>query len=110
MEIDYTPEFKRTINKLSRRYRSIREDIEPLIELLKAGQTPGDPLKNIPYPAFKIRLKNSDNNKGKSGGYRVIYYLQHAEKTVLLTVHSKSHQEDMPDQELRRIIGKYEQD
>jgi mRNA-degrading endonuclease RelE of RelBE toxin-antitoxin system len=108
MEIDYAPEFKRTIKKLSRHYRSIRDDLEPLITSLKMGELLGDPLQNISYSAFKVRIKNSDNKKGKSGGYRVIYYLKTPEKTVLLTIYSKSHQSDVDDGEVRRIIDKYE--
>ena len=105
MEIDYTPEFKRTVKKLSRHYRSIRQDIEPLIRQLKLGAR----LSHSPYAVFKVRLKNSDNNKGKSGGYRVIYYLKYTDKIVLVTIYSKSDQGNMDDRELHRIIVRHDQ-
>lgn len=109
MALDYTPEFKRSVKKLMRRYRSIRRDLEPLFNVLEAGETPGDPLQDIGRAAFKVRVKNSDNQKGKSGGYRVIYYIKTAEKTVLITIYSKSLQSDIPAEDLRRIVAKYEE-
>lgn len=108
MTLAYTPEFKRALRKLSRRYRSLRVDLEPLLEALEAGETPGDQLQRSHYPAFKVRVRNSDTQRGKSGGYRVIYYLRQGDKTVLVTLYSKSDQEDVPPADVRRIIEKYE--
>lgn len=56
---------------------------------------------------FKVRLRNTDAHRGKSGGYRVIYYLETEEQTVLLTIYSKSDQSDMPTDVIRRIIEDY---
>lgn len=108
MTLDYTPEFKRAVRKLSRRYRSLRSDLQSLLDQLDTGETPGDQLQNTHYPTYKVRVQNSDARRGKSGGYRVIYYIRHIEKTVLVTVYSKSDQEDMPSEEVRRIIAKYD--
>ncbi|PCK09091.1 MAG: addiction module antitoxin [Alteromonadaceae bacterium] len=109
MSLNYTPEFKRALRKLSRRYRSLRGDLTPLLIELEAGKTPGDQLQSGGrYTAFKVRVKNSDSLKGKSGGYRVIYYLKSSDQTVLTTLYSKSEQSDIPVEELRRIIEKYE--
>jgi mRNA-degrading endonuclease RelE of RelBE toxin-antitoxin system len=38
-----------------------------------------DEVAGAKYQIFKVRLKNSDTRKGKSGGYRVIYYLKTSE-------------------------------
>lgn len=108
MEIGYTSEFKRTLRKLSRRYRSLRSDLQPLLDALETGETPGDQLQGTNHAAFKVRVKNSDSQRGKSGGYRVVYYLQHADKSVLITLYSKSDQSDIPPEEVLRIISKYE--
>ncbi|MFT7561953.1 MAG: mRNA-degrading endonuclease RelE of RelBE toxin-antitoxin system [Flavobacteriales bacterium] len=108
MEIDYAPEFKRSVKKLMRRYRSIRSDLEPLIEVFKVGKTPGDPLPGVDCRAYKVRLQNRDNKKGKSGGYRVVYYLKRADNVVLITMYSKSLQSDIAADDLQRIVAKYE--
>ena len=107
MVLSYTTEFKRALRKLSRRYRSLRTDLQPLLDDLSEGKTPGDQLQNTRYPTFKVRVKNSDAQKGKRGGYRVIYYLQKAEETVLVTLYSKSDQADIASEDVHRIIEKY---
>ena len=108
MEIGYTSEFKRNLRQLSRRYRSIRQDIETVISKLESDETPGDQVGGVGYTVFKVRVKNSDNKKGKSGGYRVIYYLRTATHTTLVTVYSKSDQSDVESSELQRIIRDYD--
>lgn len=108
VELEYTPEFKRATRKLSRRYRSIRTDIEGILNALESGEVLGDLLQHVGCSAYKVRLQNSDNNKGKSAGYRVVYYIKTASKIVLVTLYSKSDQSDVPADEIERIVAKYE--
>jgi mRNA-degrading endonuclease YafQ of YafQ-DinJ toxin-antitoxin module len=42
IEIFLTSRFKKDLNQLAKRYRSIRKDLEPLIEQLKSGEVLGD--------------------------------------------------------------------
>jgi mRNA-degrading endonuclease RelE of RelBE toxin-antitoxin system len=44
-----------------------------LIEKLQSGEVLGDRLSGLDIVVFKVRFKNSDIQKGKSGGYRLIY-------------------------------------
>ena len=88
-QIALTPHFKRDIRELAKRYRSIRSDLQPLIEQLQAGKIPGDRIAGIKFQVFKVRLKNSNIQKGKSGGYRVIYYLKNKREIILATISSK---------------------
>jgi len=53
---------------------------------------------------FKVRLKNSDKNKGKSTGYRVYYYLKIDEKVFLLTIYDKSEIEMINEEILNKMI------
>jgi mRNA-degrading endonuclease RelE of RelBE toxin-antitoxin system len=101
------PTFARNIRALIKKYRSILEDIQPIIVQLENGETPGDQVAGIGYPVFKLRIKNSDNQKGKSGGYRLIYYLNTNDKILLLTLYSKSEQDDVVAGDLRDIIEEY---
>jgi hypothetical protein len=55
-----------------------------------------------------LRVRNSDIQKGKSGGYRLIYYVKTSTAIVLLTIYSKSEQEDIAAEELLEIIVAYE--
>ena len=108
MKIEYTDAFKRQLRKLSRRYRHIRQDLDPLIAQLQNGTTPGNQVSGLGYTLYKARLRNRDNRRGKSGGYRVIYYLQSRDKIILVTIYSKSDQADIRAVEIRRIISSFE--
>ena len=39
-EVRFTPEFKRNLRQLAKKYRQIRSDIQPIIDVLLAGQRP----------------------------------------------------------------------
>ncbi len=87
--IEFTPEFKRNLRLLARKYRRIRSDVEPLLARLQTGETPGDQVRGTGFLIFKVRVKNSDLERGKSGGYRVIY-LATEERIILVTIYSNS--------------------
>jgi mRNA-degrading endonuclease RelE of RelBE toxin-antitoxin system len=108
VELRYTPEFKRNLRQLARKYRRIRTDLNPLLDVLRQGQIPGDQIPGVTYEVFKARVRNSDSGKGKSGGYRVIIQRLEAEIIVLLTLYSKSEQDDIPVHEIRAIIEERE--
>ena len=76
IEIALTLRFQKDLRDLAKRYRSIRKDLQILITQLQTGEMLGDEVAGAKYQVFKVRLKNSDTRKGKSGGYRVIYYLK----------------------------------
>lgn len=42
VQVEFTPEFKRNLRALARKYRHIRSDIEPVIEQLVSGQFVGE--------------------------------------------------------------------
>ena len=94
---------------LGKRYRNIRKDIQPVIEQLQAGELPGDRIPGMEYEIFKVRIKNSDIQKGKSAGYRAIYYLKTSDSIVLVTIYSKSDLSDIAVETVREILGQYEQ-
>jgi mRNA-degrading endonuclease RelE of RelBE toxin-antitoxin system len=70
---------------------------------------PGDKIPDVGYAVFKLRVRNSDTQKGKSGGYRLIYYVKTAMAIILLTIYTKSEQVDIAADDLRSIIAEYDQ-
>lgn len=102
--LGFTPEFIAAFNRLKKKYRNIDRDIQPLLDEIKSGSTPGDRIPGTGYTLFKVRLRNTDAQRGKSGGYRIIYYLQTAEQAFMVTVYSKTEREDISIDELRRIV------
>lgn len=110
IQIALTPRFKRDLRELAKRYRSIRTDLQALIEQLQAGEIPGDRIAGVKYQVFKVRLKNSNIQKGKSGGYRVIYYLKTDREIILATIYSKSDISDVNNETIEEAISEYEQE
>jgi addiction module RelE/StbE family toxin len=110
IEIALTPRFQKDLRDLVKRYRSIRQDLQTLIEQLQSGEVPGDEVAGAKYQIFKVRLKNSDTRKGKSGGYRVIYYLKTSKAIILVTIYSKSDFSDVSNETIDETIAKYEQE
>jgi len=104
-EIRFTPEFKRNLRQLSKKYRRIRSDIQPILDALSAGELPGDEIQGVGFTVYKVRVRNSDAQRGKSGGYRIIYYQPTTVAVVLITLYSKSEQQDIATEEIRAILA-----
>jgi len=99
-----TPEFIKNLKILKKKYKNIKKDVLELANELEKNPTMGTDLGNN---SFKIRIKNSDNNKGKSAGYRVITYCINDEKEVyLITIYFKSEKENILDLELKELIAR----
>ena len=108
MPVYYSDTFRRQLKRLSRKYRRIRADVQPLIEQLDAGETPGEQIQGTSYTVYKVRVANSDTQRGKSGGYRVIYYLQRQDDVLLVTLYSKTEQSDIEANDIIQIIQEEE--
>jgi mRNA-degrading endonuclease RelE of RelBE toxin-antitoxin system len=110
VKVDKSDKFRKDIKKLRKRHDSIEKDIQPLIEQLEAGKIPGDRIAENKYPVYKVRVRNSDIRRGKSSGYRVIYYTITLESILLTTIYSKSDMENISNKEVEDIIGEYERE
>ena len=104
VEIRITPEFQRKLKNLAKKYRQIPTDIQPVLEQLQVGEFLGDRIPDIGFRVMKVRIRNSDTQKGNSGGYRLIYWISSTTLIVLLDIYSKSDREDIEIDEIRQII------
>jgi len=93
---------KKDVKKLFKKYKSLKKDLLKLIEILEQNPHKGVHLgKNY----YKIRMKNSDNQRGKSGGYRVIYYVINENKEIWIAkIYSKSEIDNLPDEYIFSLI------
>jgi mRNA-degrading endonuclease RelE of RelBE toxin-antitoxin system len=109
VNIDLTPEYKQNLRKLSKRFRNIRSDVQPIIEQLQQGDIVGDRITGITeeYFVYKVRVRNSNIQKGKSAGYRLIYQVESSTSILLLTIYSKSDQTDIGANEILDIIAEF---
>ncbi|KAF0248415.1 MAG: hypothetical protein FD167_2183 [bacterium] len=78
-----------------------------MLDEVTKGNKLGDQIKGVVYEVFKARVKNSDSARGKSGGYRVIYQCKD-EQIILITIYSKSEQQDIEPFEIQKIISDYD--
>jgi mRNA-degrading endonuclease RelE of RelBE toxin-antitoxin system len=82
LKIQFTDVFKRQVRGLAKRYKRIKLDIQPVLDQLQSGDLVGDQIQGTGFTVFKVRIKNSDIQKGKSGGYRLIYYIKTSENIL----------------------------
>lgn len=72
IQVFFTPEFKRNVRTLAKKYHHIQSDVQPFIEKIQRGELIGDKVQGTGYAIFKVRIRNSDVSRGKSGGYLTI--------------------------------------
>ncbi|MBW4630799.1 MAG: type II toxin-antitoxin system RelE/ParE family toxin [Iphinoe sp. HA4291-MV1] len=95
------------MRELSKRFRNIRYDVQPIIEQLQQGNILGDRIGDLgeDYVVYKMKIRNSNIQKSKSAGYRLIYQVESPTSILLLTIYSKSDQEDISAKEIRNIVA-----
>ncbi len=107
--IRFADEFEKELYRLSKKYRNIQQDVKPIIQQLEQGIILGDRLSGFGSEiyVYKLRVKNSNIQKGKSAGYRLIYLLESATTILLLTIYSKAEKEDITVGDINSILGEY---
>ena len=105
VEILFSDVFKRRLKSLSKRYRKIKDDIQPIIDAIQSGDFSGDQIKGASCTVIKVRAKNSDIPTGKSGGYRLIYQVISPETVILLLIYAKSDQSDISRDEILKALN-----
>ena len=109
VSIRFSDEFEAELYKLSKRFRNIRSDVQPMIEQLQQGNVVGDRISGIgeEYVVYKVRVRNSNIQKGKSAGYRLMYQVESSTNVLLLTIYSKSDREDIGVNEIQDILSEF---
>lgn len=57
IQVEASPTFNRNLRSLAKKYRNIRNDIQPVIEQLERGELLGDKISGIGYEVFKLRVQ-----------------------------------------------------
>lgn len=102
--VNIPPEARQDIKHLKRKYPAVTDEIRNLIRQLEDDERPGDKIPNVGYDVYKVRLPNPSARRGKSGGFRVIYYVRVADQVFLLRVYSKTEQSDIPAESIRKSL------
>lgn len=97
-----TSNFKKEVKKLSRKHKSLKNDLVELISSLERNPKTGI---HLGKDCYKIRMAVKSKGKGKSGGSRVITCVKVVSTTVyLLSIYDKSEKEGTSDKELDELL------
>ncbi len=113
VEINVTDNFRKEAKPLLKKYPSFLDDLERL-----EGELLDNPHLGVSlgFDAYKIRLRIRSKGKGKSGGARVITYLEseiiilsEVEEALtvvnLLSIYDKSEKDTVSTDELKLLIA-----
>jgi mRNA-degrading endonuclease RelE of RelBE toxin-antitoxin system len=101
-EILLSNNFKKEAKRLSKKYRSLKIELQTLAFELSQFPTKGTALGNSVY---KIRLAIESKNKGRSGGARVITFVKmENEKVLLLSIYDKSEKDNLTEREIKKLL------
>ncbi len=104
-KIELSANFKKQAKRLSKKFPSLKAELELLFTELEQNPTLGTPLGNDIY---KIRLAISSKNKGKSGGARVLSFVKVSVTTTLLfSIYSKREIDNLTDKQIQELIKDY---
>ncbi len=70
---------------------------------LQNDERPGQRIPGVGYAVYKVRLPNRAARRGKSSGFRVIYYAQLGDLVTLLTIYSKFEESDISTREIQQL-------
>jgi len=102
-----TRNFEKEAKRFLKKYPSLKKELSELNKLLISNPHLGTP---IGKGAFKIRLAVKSKGKGKSGGMRIISYLEldfvirDLTSIFLLSIYDKSETSSISNDELQRLI------
>jgi mRNA-degrading endonuclease RelE of RelBE toxin-antitoxin system len=104
-EIVFGRDFQRNLKTYQKRYRHVKDDVKIAVDQLLENPWLGDAIPEG-SGTCKLRVRNSDLRKGKSAGYRLIYYVQIEPHPViyLLLLYAKSDRSDVTLQELKTLL------
>lgn len=103
-EVRTIPEFDQRAKALSKKYPSLKDDLQAFVVMLAEEPRQGTSLGK---GCYKVRMSIASKGRGKSGGARVITCVRVIGREVwLLTIYDKSQQDSITDKELSALVGR----
>ena len=99
-----TPDFKKFLKKLIKKYPSLITDLQELINTLREQPDSGI---HLGHGIYKIRLAITSKARGKSGGARVITYLLTEDQEIYLVyIYDKSQLDNITKEQILDLLTK----
>lgn len=106
--INLSRRFFKELKILKKKFNKIEDDLDPLFSMLAQEKIIGDKIQGFKnLEIYKTRVRNSSSKIGKSGGFRIIYYLKinkEEGEIIALTIYSKSQKVDIVKKEILKIL------
>jgi len=96
--------FDKQSKRLAKKFNLLKNDLEGFINNFDDYHSTAT---NISNNTFKVRLSNSNKNRGKSAGYRIYYYIKLEESIYLLTIYDKSQIQSINEEILTELINEF---
>jgi mRNA-degrading endonuclease RelE of RelBE toxin-antitoxin system len=105
MNFEVTAEFEKALKRLGKKYHSLKSDYENFLKELEENPLMGDEI----FPnCRKARIAIKSKGKGKSGGGRIIFYIEITdENIILLYAYDKSEMENVQTIFIEQILKEY---
>jgi mRNA-degrading endonuclease RelE of RelBE toxin-antitoxin system len=105
MKFEVTLEFEKSLKRLSKKYKSLKEDYIQFLDELEQNPFMGDELI---ANCRKARIAIKSKGKGKRGGGRVIFYYEIVnDEVILLYIYDKNELENINDDFIRYLLQPY---
>ena len=104
------PEFEKESRRLIRRFPRVSDQVRILASQLSNWETPGDRVPETSHRIYKVRLPNPSARRGKRGGFRVYYAVSQSDMIYLVTIYSKTDQDDANTYEVQERIKRMDRE
>ena len=102
MKFEVTIEFEKSLKRLSKKYKSLKDDYIQFLDELEKNPFLGD---EIIENCRKARIAIKSKGKGKSGGGRIIFYYEIVnQEIILLYIYDKNEMENVNDDFIRYLL------
>jgi len=103
-KVIHTKRFQSRLKRLARRFPSALAEVDELTEDLEQGERPGDLYKGVGHVVYRVRRANPSGGRGKSGGFRVTYYVHDTDTVALLAIAQRKDAGHLSNYEIDQLI------
>ena len=108
MEIFVTSVFEKSVKRLARRFRSMKDTYKQILLDLEKNIPIGEEIQGH-QKFYKARYPNPEAGRGKSGGFRIIYFWNAEKKIIILVdIYSKTDQIKVDWNKVMRAMAEIE--
>ncbi|GGH82105.1 mRNA-degrading endonuclease RelE of RelBE toxin-antitoxin system [Filimonas zeae] len=103
--VETIPSFDKQLKKLVKKYPSLKQEFSALLDELEENPLSIKSIDPLGHDCYKVRLAIASKNTGKSGGARIVYFVQVInERVVLLSIFDKADQATVKPKQLLDLL------